>query len=112
MTFTSWIPSHEDFELRWDADHYFHFFESEDGDIFAYGHKDPQNLVDEVRTYDTVCSGQDIDEDNYDEVLSQVVHTWAKVESGNIEFDDDWKFGYGDKYRDVEGSFPLTVIRR
>lgn len=104
MTFT---PKAEDFEVYWDADHLFHFFESEDGDIFAYGHADPEEIVSEVQEYDRLSGGPDED---YAPLLTQVRHTWALVTSGSV--DDDWRFGYGDKYKDAEGSFPLTVITR
>ena len=106
MTF---VPTAKDFSLNYDADHQFSFFESEDGEIFGFGHQDPQDLVSDLREYDRLTGGTGWEED-YDELLQVVRHTWAVIVSGGV--DDDWRFQYGDKYEGEEGAFPLTILDR
>jgi hypothetical protein len=106
----TFVPTYKDFEMQWDEDHLFRFFESEDGYIFAFDHADPQELVAEVREYDRVCGGVDVEGEDYDGLIPFVRHTWAVVVEGGI--DDDWRFQYGDKYISEKGAFPLTVIAR
>lgn len=107
MTF---VPTAKDFSFRYDAERTFPFFESEDGEIFAYGHVDPQNLVAEVRNYDNLMAGEGwgTDED-YDDLIQYVKHTWAIIVDDGV--DGEWRFQYGDK-EGVEGAFPLTVVER
>lgn len=105
----SFVPTAEDFTLQLDEESKFPFLESEDGEIFAYGHVDPETLVKELMLYDLLCDFfQSLEE--YLSLVKYTTHTWAVVVDDGI--DGEWRFSYGDSYKDTEGSFPLTHILR
>lgn len=107
MTF---VPNAEDFSLQYDETNKFSFFESEDGEIFSYGHRDPIDIVSEVKLYALVM-GDFLSDEDADELIQYVKHTWAKILPGMTR-DDEWRFQFGDKYESEEEAFPLTVIDR
>lgn len=108
MTF---VPTENDFIMHWDDEHSFSFFESEAGEIFSYGHRDPIELVSEVREYDVLTSGDESFVDySYDDLIPYVRHTWAVISSSEEE--EEWRFSYGVKYEGSAGAFPITHIVR
>lgn len=106
----SFIPKEEDFFLKYDDENTFSFFESEDGEIFSYGHRNKEELLLEVVLYDLVCDNFQSKEE-YLALKESVSHTWATIE-GNPSEDDEWKFTFGADHKEREGSFPITVIHR
>lgn len=105
MTFT---PTASDFELHFDSEHTFPFLESEDGDYFGYGFQDPQDFVATIREYDTLIG---LEDEDYNSLIQYVRHTYAKVVFTD-PVDGEWRFQYGDKYKDDSESFKLTILVR
>lgn len=105
----SFTPTAKDFSLRWDEDITFSFFEDEDGIIFAYDHVDPEILLDEVKIYDKLIYGTELKED-YANLVRSVKHSWAVVVDDGL--DGEWRFHYGDSYRESEKAFPITYVSR
>lgn len=108
MTYT---PVASDFELTYDKDHTFPFLETEDGDYFAWGFQDPQDFINSIREYDIfVGIEDDIEDEEYDSYLKYVHHTFAKMTEDSV--DGEWRFQYGEKYKDDPEAFKLTVFVR
>lgn len=105
----SFVPTAEDFTLQFNEKSKFQFLEGEDGEIFAYGHAYPETLVKELMLYDLFCDSLQSFEE-YFSLVQCVTHTWAVIVDDGI--DGEWRFSYGDSYKDTEGSFPLTHILR
>jgi hypothetical protein len=101
----------EDFTLRYDADHTFYFFESEDGDaVYAYGHVDKKQFAKDVLEYWRFTSGQDFEDDELDE--RNVAHRHAV---GVIPIDSDPEVDYDDLYffyapETAQHARPITVL--
>ena len=105
----SFVPTAEDFTLQLDEESKFSFLESEEGEIFAYGHVDPETLVKELMLYDLLCGSlQSLEE--YLSLVKYTEHTWAVVVDDGI--DGEWRFYYSVSYRDTDGAFPITHIPR
>lgn len=100
----------EDFSLQYDPENKFNFIESEDGEIFAYGHVDPQDIVSEVKAYASLTSSDYYTDEEYDDLLNWVDHTWAIIVTSDDE--EEWRFQYGQKFEGESGAFPLTMIVR
>lgn len=94
----------KDFEMRWDAERVFPFFETEDAVIMAYGHWDKAALVAQVKEYDDLCDNT-LDHDVH--APSDVQHCWATIEGAVIE---DWVAHFAGVTADAPGTIALSVI--
>jgi hypothetical protein len=101
--------SASDFEMVWDEDHTFPFFEDENADaIYGYGHIDDALFAQQVNEYDTICNGGPVD---FETTASDVVHKFA-VAFRVGERDDDWRFTWAGVTEATPGAFPLTMVSR
>jgi hypothetical protein len=94
-----------DFEMKWDAEHTFPFFETENATIMAYGHHDPEKFVALVREYDDLCDPRYAETHS----VADVQHIWATVEGSR---DEEWVAHWGGVTAETPDAIPLTVIRR
>lgn len=101
----------KDFDVRWDNDITYPFFEDEDGSyLFGYGHQDKAEFARLVAQYD-ISNGVDPEDADYTE--NDVSHLYAVAYHpvGRPE-DEEWRFTWDEVDKDSEGAFPLTVLSR
>lgn len=105
----------DDFRMRYDADHVFEFVESEDATIMAWGHRDPDELLDEVFVYDGLC------DPGYAErgTPADIRHLWAvRIEDADdVDGADGWWIAWTDHAgrpitQSTAGAFAVTVWAR
>jgi hypothetical protein len=110
MTDTTIIVTAKDFEVRWDAEHTFAFFEDEQADwLMGFGHIDKAEFAAQVNEYDRICNGEPIDPP-YDE--SAVSHVYARAFIPDGAPSDDWRVTWHDVEPDSEGAFRMTLMSR
>lgn len=105
----------DDFEVKYDADHTYPFYEDEEGDVYGYGHPDKVGAAAWVKAYyDYIDPAGDKDDHHVDP--ADVRHLWA------VRLPDD-----GDGFRfhfvrldgsgrligaDEPGAFPIWMVTR
>lgn len=116
MTTTAPLPplTASDFEMQYDPDHRYPFFEDEDAAIFAFGHPDPAELAEAINAYFVHCGASDPEGDPAC-TPDDVDHRWAVT----TQRGDETGFRYRDitadgRHRDITedtpGAFPITVV--
>lgn len=98
-----------DFEMKWDAEHTFPFFESEDAVIIGYGHPDKAEFAQLVRQYDLLCSGNVNDEVHH---VDEVQHVWGIIDNSREHIDGEWRVTWRDVTAETTGAVPMVVIFR
>lgn len=96
-----------DFEMKYDGEHTFPFFENEDATIFAYGHGDPVELVAKVKEYDDLA---DNDSEAHDP--GDVKHIWVTASLHGDLGDEQWYLKSAGVTAETEGAIPVSVIER
>lgn len=99
-----------DFEMKYDADHTFPFFESENGTIMGYGHPGKAEFAALVKQYDDLCNGSEA----YPEPHSpdEVQHVWGVVDNAHEAETGEWRVSWAGVTAETPGAFPMTVIFR
>jgi hypothetical protein len=102
----------EDFEVRWDADRTFPFFEDDYGSgVYGYGHQDRAAFAAAVNAFDVYAGSVSLDEANYE--AGDVHHVWAiAYDPFPDAHDDDWRFRTGGITADTPRAFPMTWVSR
>lgn len=100
------------FDMAWDAEHTFPFFEGEDGSgCFGYGHQDRDAFAAALNDWDQLCNGGDPE---WPWTADEVEHVWAVAyapieDAGDL---DGWRLDWcGITAADL-GAFPMTVVAR
>lgn len=97
----------KDFELQYDSDHDYSFFEDEDANgLYSYGHDRDAEFVNEVNEYDAYTSGF-VDDDLTTYNVGDVHHVWAVVTDPTTE-----QFTWHGVTENTPNAFPVSVIRR
>lgn len=100
----------DDFEVQWDAEHTFPFFEDENGDgVYGYGHHDKEGFARQLNEFDELCTGGP-SEDEY--TADQVAHDWAVAYIKPGDPDDYWMTTWHDVTEETPGAFPMTRVMR
>lgn len=104
----------KDFELYYDEDHTYPFFETENAAIFGYGHPDKTWVAEQVRAYYQYVAGEDIDIS-----ADEVRYRWAvEVDPPSVPGDEP-SFSLGDydqagkpipHTEETPGAFPVWTV--
>lgn len=101
----------KDFDVRWDAEHTFPFFEDENADgVYGYGHTDKAEFARLVSEYDAVCDAGHDPADNY--IADDVMHTYAVAYQPEGWPDGEWMFTRKGVTADTAQAFPMTWVSR
>lgn len=102
----------EDFTMQYDAEHKFPFIENEDATIMAWGHGDPEALLDAIFEYDTLCDPKYAERGEE----GSLARRWAvRVEPDDPEDEQFWFQWAGQDASFTEatpGAFPVTIWSR
>lgn len=104
----------EHFDVQWDAEHKFPFFEDENADgIYGHGHHDPVEFARLVNLYDEVCNGEPMERE-WQYRPADVAHTYAVAYApiGQSADEEEWRFTWRGVTPETPGAFPMTVIQR
>jgi hypothetical protein len=105
-----WYATTADFDVQFDADHKFPFYEDENGcGIYGFGHMDKAEFAAQVNQYDTLCTGEAFDERGY--VPEDVIHCWAVITAPKDE-DGSYQFSWRGIDSRTLGAWPLTRVDR
>jgi len=94
-----------DFELRYDEQHTFPFYETEAAEIYGYGHQDTAEFSAAVNRYWALANGEDLGQDGC--TAGDVEHRWAVTIT---DTPDGQAFQWGGVTQHTPGAFPITRL--